>query len=623
MPQQLNLLTSVVTGAKGTTRFRTVHFARRKVHRGRRRRRRRNTSTIVKFATISRTEDANTPAVAGRMCAKDATVHSPILSVPSVTEIGSSPSLHSLNLHAWEIGLRDHPDSKFATELINNIINGVDIGYEGEREHISSIHKNWPSAKTFLPEIVKSVKDDICKGRVFGPTLQPVLSSYVASPLGAFKKARSGKLRIIHDLSWPPGQSINDHISSDKFSMEFIKFDDITTGIQQCPKPVYISKIDIEQAFKNIPVRKEDWGLLGFTLDLPDHDDKLKTLYFAWKCLPFGLRSSVFLFDQFATGMEYIMKVRGVNNVLHYMDDYVTFENGFSACQNNLNIMLDVCQELGFTVQQSKVATPSTRVEVLGIIIDTEKNILQISKERLSEIKLELLKWKCKKHCKKRELLSLIGKLTFISKCIKSGRTFTRRLIDLSKRTKFLHHRIRLSMEARADIDWFISYMESYNGISYILNTAWFSNDDLQLWTDASDYGYGIYYAGNWIAESFSGPLAHAAEKPIAWRELYAIVVAVATFGSAFTKRRIKFHCDNQAIVYVLSSGASKDPQLMQLVRKLFYQTALYDCEISCTYINTKKNTIADALSRGNINTFRALAPKANLNMTVPAYVKL
>ena len=55
----------------------------------------------------------------------------------------------------------------------------------------------------------------------------------------------------------------------------------------------------------------------------------------------------------------------------------------------------------------------------------------------------------------KRELLSLIGSLSFACKVVKPGRMFLRRLIDLSTSVTNLNHHISLSSEARADIHHF------------------------------------------------------------------------------------------------------------------------------------------------------------------------
>ncbi len=49
-----------------------------------------------------------------------------------------------------------------------------------------------------------------------------------------------------------------------------------------------MAKVDLKNAFRICPVRKEDWHLLGICW---------QNLYYVDKCLPFGLRSAPYLFN--------------------------------------------------------------------------------------------------------------------------------------------------------------------------------------------------------------------------------------------------------------------------------------------------------------------------------------
>ena len=51
--------------------------------------------------------------------------------------------------------------------------------------------------------------------------------------------------------------------------------------------------------------------------------------------------------------------------------------------------------------------------------------------DKLAQLKQVLSQWRGKKACLQRDLLSIIGSLSHASKVVKSGRAFTRRLIDL------------------------------------------------------------------------------------------------------------------------------------------------------------------------------------------------
>ena len=67
------------------------------------------------------------------------------------------------------------------------------------------------------------------------------------------------------------------------------------------------------------------------------------------------------------------------------------------------------------------------------------------TRKKLSELLAELQVWSSRKKCIKRDLLSLIGKLNFACRIIPAGRTFLRRLIDLSTTARLPHHHISLN----------------------------------------------------------------------------------------------------------------------------------------------------------------------------------
>jgi len=377
-----------------------------------------------------------------------------------------------------------------------------------------------------------------------------------------------------------------------------------------------MSKLDLQDAFKHVVVNPNDWHLLGSSWRSIDGTVQ----YYVDLVLPFGLRSSPYLFDQFATGLEFIMNCKGVSIVEHYLDDFFTCGSGNSdQCDVNISLMIDACNETGFKINEKKLVMPTTRLEFLGILIDSERMELRITDSRLSDIYGELLNWYKRTHCTKRQLLSIIGKLTFISRVVVAGRTFVRRMINLSKGVRYLHYTIRLDKSFRDDITWWLTFLPSWNGISAFRDDNWVDNDTLELYTDSSNVAIGAVFGVKWFCEPFTGKTSFCTDMSITWRELYAIVKAIATWGRHMCNKRIMIHCDNAAVVFIVNSGTSKDIHIMKLVRSLFYLMATNNLEIRVAHIEGIKNTQSDALSRLQMNRFFALKPEANNIMTMPA----
>ena len=87
---------------------------------------------------------------------------------------------------------------------------------------------------------------------------------------------------------------------------------------------------------------------------------------------------------------------------------------------------------LDIPVAHDKTVPPTTILVFLRIEIDSIAQVLPLPRVKLGELLSVLDKWSTMKKCTKCELLSLIGVLSFAAKVVKSGRTFLRRLIDLS-----------------------------------------------------------------------------------------------------------------------------------------------------------------------------------------------
>jgi len=95
-------------------------------------------------------------------------------------------------------------------------------------------------------------------------------------------------------------------------------------------------------------------------------------------------------------------------------------------------------------------------------------------------------------------------------------------------------------------------------------------------------------------------------------KELVPNVMAVALWGPYWSGQRICCYCDNSAVVFTVNKGSTRDPQLMRLMRALYFCCTSYNVTISARHIPGVLNTSADALSRGNLPTFLALNPQAS-----------
>ena len=196
--------------------------------------------------------------------------------------------------------------------------------------------------------------------------------------------------------------------------------------------------------------------------------------------------------------------------------------------------------------------------DCLGLELDSVLQQIRLPAEKLQAILKELEDWQQRKKATKRQLLSLIGKLSFAARAVPAGRLFTRRLITLTIKVKQL---IRLNDEAQADILWWKTFLPSWNGTALFVDRTATAAIDLEIYTDASGtHGCGAYYRGAWFHYGWQPTQQLSRHISIQWQELFAILAAALTWGHHWQQKKILFYCDNLPIVQAWEGKASKQP---------------------------------------------------------------
>lgn len=88
----------------------------------------------------------------------------------------------------------------------------------------------------------------------------------------------------------------------------------------------------------------------------------------------------------------------------------------------------------------------------MGLELDTLNFEIRLHQDKLTQLKLEIQKFKAKRSATLMELQSLIGMLNFACSVGPPGRTFLRRLTDLTICLKKPYHHHRPNLQAQADL---------------------------------------------------------------------------------------------------------------------------------------------------------------------------
>ena len=482
------------------------------------------------------------------------------------------------------------------------------IGFQGSR--VPKEHPNLISARNNPSIISNNILKEVKLGHTAGPFTSPPFPNMQVYPIGVIPKKHSTEWRTIFHLSYPKHHptSVNAHISPLDYSLHYITVDSAISIIQELGQGCFMSKLDIKSTFRNIPVHPSDWELLGM---------KWNGLYYFDTVLPFGLRSAPYLFDQFSCLIEWIIKSKlGIPNVIHILDDFFfATRPPRRDCLTALSKILCLFAELNVPVAPRKTFSPATSLEFMGVLLDSVKMEARLPFDELTRTREALQQWSHRKSATLKELQSLIGTLQFACRVVVPGRAFLQRIIGLTRGIPNSRWHIKLNAEFRKDISMWLTFLDHWNGASFFLGDSILSSPELQLFTDASgSLGYagylsGQWFQGRWLPQHLINP---ATGISIDWQELFAIYIACYLWGPSWSGKRICMWCDNLPVVTIINSKRSRSPRIMDLVHSITILTLVYNFTFSAKHIPGLDNSIADSLSRFQMDCFHSLAPNAS-----------
>ena len=422
------------------------------------------------------------------------------------------------------------------------------------------------------------------------------------SPIGVIpKRNRPNKWRLIVNLSAPLGISANDSIDSELSSIAYTSIDDAAHMINHLGQGCLLAKFDLQEAYRAVPVHPLDQPKLAVSWN----EDVLID-----RALPFGLRSAPKLFSALTDGFMWVLHHNGIQQALHYLDDFLILgQANTQACQDWLSRALSLCDQVGLPVAPEKTEGPTTNLIFLGIEIDTQKMQLRLPPDKMIRLRAAIARWSHHRgptSGRKRDLLSLIGLLGHAAKVVRPGRAFIRSLIDRANVVGSLEHHVRLNSAARQDLAWWNTFLDHWNGINVIPQPT----VSHSITSDASGrWGCGAIFNDQWAQLQWPPEWAQVTIAP---KELVPIVLAVAMWGPQWRSKKVRCQCDNMAVVFAINKKSARDPALSRLLRLLSLFAAIYDVTLVARHLPGIQNTMADALSRNNMQLFRSSHPQAS-----------
>lgn len=509
-------------------------------------------------------------------------------------------------------GLRVPLDSRWNFNLLNSLVTSVH-----DREVVGFLRYGWPlnreldvplsltlrnhkGATDYKEAVTSYIEKELSLGALVGPLARVPWDTRVAiSPMTTRPKKRSSKRRVLTDLSYPAGASVNDGIPKDDYYGLTAKVRYPTVD-QLCRRAVQLScnrkpgsikgfKIDLNRAFRQIPTCPRDWSLLGTTWNDLVYFDKVSVM---------GSRTGPLACQRVTNLIRHLMEDMGYG-VKNFVDDFMGIELVEQVTEAFLALRR-LLRDLGVDEAQDKAVPPSYIVEFLGILFNLLTLTMEIPKDKVEDLLEELESWSQRSLTTRKRMESLLGKLQFASTCIRPGRVFVFRIIEEIKNLKG-EELAPISQEMKKDIRWWSRALQTRNEVCMM----WLRDrevDDPGLCTDSCLQSIGAVMGDQCIRADIPEHLRRHPGWGISHFEFLAVIISLQVWSDQVKGCRLRVYCDNQAVVSVINTGRAKDAGMQKCLRWFCYLLTMMDSLVKMVYIDTIKNQKADILSRSGLS---------------------
>ena len=352
----------------------------------------------------------------------------------------------------------------------------------------------------------------------------------------------------------------------------------------------------------------------------------------------------------------------GISEHLRFLDDFLLIEAEEHAALTARLTAESAFRDFGLVVNTEKTEGPAQRIAFLGVMLDSVKQTLECTPERLNELRALLRSARDSRSILLSQLSTLIGKLQFAAQILPGARPFTRRLLDAHTERKAavsralhkaairranqqaadsravhkaairrahsgnaqffaLRHARVFTRQFRADIKFWLAHLHQWNG-----SQRWRSAQatPFVFASDASLSGFGYYiestppstasaqwpthlrvgsgFLGTWSPSDVSRVAASEhdvmASEHMTWCELFVVYAVLHTYRAVLRDCCALFMLDDEPDVHVLNRQRTRSRRLAGLLREIYTIAVEQNISIFAKHRAGVDNVLADFLPR-------------------------
>lgn len=487
------------------------------------------------------------------------------------------------------------PDKQF---MLSGFTHGFELGVSPEPDLRTATH----SAKPATSKLMEKINSEVMKGNIVGPFQEKPLLDLFTSPLYVIPKPGSSKVRMIFDLSHPKNGSVNDNIDRARCSVRYCTVHEVGQLLLNMygDGGAWLAKVDLRDAYRIVPIRKQDWRFLGLVANGEYYVDRM---------LPMGAASSCQIFQRISLGLKnmFLQSCNIEVHIFNYLDDFLLISPSRASCSEALGCFERFCAKLGVPISDHKTVRECKSLVFLGLGIDAASLTLYIPAEKQVKTLSKLERFLGSNPQRVKRWQSMVGSLNHLAQVIPAGRVYLSSLYGsvAGVLSRHAHSLRRISAEARQDLETWFSLLQAPPGRRFKVfdssRSSW-----PPLFTDASSsVGYGITWGQQWAFGKW--PVGRKCN--IALLELFPVVLALLLLDGSTSDQALNVGTDNMALVAVLNSIYSKDAALRCLLKPIAQLCLSRNILIVASHVPGRVNIGPDLLSRGKIQDFRMLFP--------------
>ena len=235
---------------------------------------------------------------------------------------------------------------------------GFPLDFPHEKENLlQSTEESHSSADKFSSHVKRYLDTEMQHKAIFGPYMDPPYgNSTHVSPFMSREKPDSDNRRIIIDLSWPLGASVNSFTTSNvylniAYKLQYPTIDNIMNTFIKLGPGTFLYKVDLSRAFRQLRIDPIDFNLLCL---------KWESRYFSDTFCLLGHRGGSTACTRLSYFFGYLMRKRNYV-VYNYVDDIMGI-GPESIVFDSVNYLLQLLENLGFPISIFKVNKSTNRM---------------------------------------------------------------------------------------------------------------------------------------------------------------------------------------------------------------------------------------------------------------------